>query len=271
VIVIDDATSLLFVPGDRSDRVRKAFGTSADLICIDLEDSVAPERKTDARNDTLTALRDAPAHCGVRINRVASREGLLDLIAIADAPPPFVLIPMTEHPAELRVTRSVIGNGVPLIPLIESVGGMATSPEIARAEGVVAMMFGGGDLAAELGVELGWEPLAFARAQFVMACAAAKVRAIDVPFVRLDDPTGLADECGQARRLGFHAKAAIHPAQLDAIHAAFSPSEQERAEAREALAAWRAGGGSAIRWKGRMLEAPLVKRLERVAGEAGHA
>ena len=75
-------------------------------------------------------------------------------------------------------------------------------------------------------------------------------------------------EAGRAKAVGFAGKAAIHPGQLDAIHAAFRPSDEERAEAREALAAFRAGGGAAVRWQGRMLEAPLMARLARIAGEA---
>jgi len=103
-----------------------------------------------------------------------------------------------------------------------------------------------------------------ARQQFVLACAEARKPAIDVPFIRLDDAAGLAEECARARAIGFAAKAAIHPAQLAAIAAAFIPNEAEVAEAREALAAYEAGGGQAIRFRGRMLEAPFIIRYRAI-------
>jgi citrate lyase subunit beta/citryl-CoA lyase/(S)-citramalyl-CoA lyase len=121
-------------------------------------------------------------------------------------------------------------------------------------------MFGGGDFSGELGVELAWEPLLAARQQLVLACAEARKPAIDVPFVKLEDEAGLAEEAARARAIGFAAKAAIHPAQLAAIHAVFLPSAAEVDEAREALAAYEAGGGRAIRFRGRMLEAPFIIR-----------
>lgn len=123
------------------------------------------------------------------------------------------------------------------------------------------MMFGGGDFSAQLGVDLAYDPLLVARGQFIMACADARVPAIDVPFIRLDDAAGLADECRKVRALGFAAKAAIHPAQVDAINAAFGADAAALAEAREAIAAYEAAGGMAIRHNGKMLEAPIVARM----------
>ena len=107
-----------------------------------------------------------------------------------------------------------------------------------------------------------------------MAAAGARVPAIDVPFIRLEDEAGLADECRRARSIGFKAKAAIHPAQLAAIKAAFIPTDAEVTEAREALAAYEAGGGQAIRFRGRMLEAPFIIRYRAIIArheEQAHA
>ncbi len=259
-------TSLLFVPGDRPKRIAKAMTSAADLVCVDLEDSVGPENKAAAREQALSSQADRPM--AVRINPVASRDGIADLHALGSAPPATVLVPMVEHAAELAVARAVLGDGCELIPLVETVAGLERAGDIAAAPGVAAIMFGGGDLSAELGVALAWEPLLVARSLLVMAAAKARVRAIDVPFLGLQDAEGLAEECRRARALGFAGKAAIHPAQLDAIHAAFASTEQERDDARAALAAWRSGDGSAIRWNGQMLEAPLIPRLQRIAGEA---
>jgi citrate lyase beta subunit len=111
-------------------------------------------------------------------------------------------------------------------------------------------------------VELAWEPLALARAQFVLACAGRGLPLIDVPFVRMDDEAGLAEEARRAKALGFTAKAAIHPAQVPAIRRIFAPGADELAKARASLTAFRAGGGQAVRHGGRMLEEPLIRRYQ---------
>ena len=237
------------------------------MICVDLEDAVPADGKDAARALAVGLASEVDPRLAIRINRVASRAGLADLLALAERPPATLLVPMCQSAAELAIVRAVVGEEVALLPLVETVAGLRAAGDIAAAPGVAALMFGGGDLSAQLGVALEWEPLVTARALIVMAAAGAGVAAIDVPFVRLDDGEGLAMEAGRAKALGFAGKAAIHPGQLDAIHAAFRPSDEERAEAREALAAFRAGGGAAVRWQGRMLEAPLMARLARIAGE----
>ena len=256
------------MPGDRPDRIAKAREAGAGVVCVDLEDSVAADRKGEARRIAVELARQGDVGLAVRINRLASRNGVADLHALADTPPATVLLPMCEHERELDIARAVLGEAVSLVPLIETVGGLRRAAKIARGAGASAIMFGGGDLSAELGVALEWEPLLTARSLLVMAAAEARIAAIDVPFTRLDDQAGLAEECGKARNLGFSAKAAIHPKQLETIRQTFQPSVGEREEARAALRAFREGGGAAIRWNGRLIEAPLIPRLERIAGEA---
>ncbi|MFN4020774.1 MAG: HpcH/HpaI aldolase/citrate lyase family protein [Erythrobacter sp.] len=261
------AASLLFVPGSRADRFAKARAAGAGLTVIDLEDAVAPADKHSARAAALAQVAGAPKGWAIRINAVRTAAGIRDLAALIDAAvlPDTLLVPMVEDAGDLAVIAGALGERCPqLIPLIETPRGLRHALAVARHPKVAAIMFGGGDFSGELGVELAWEPLLAARQQFVLACAEARKPAIDVPFVGLDDETGLASECARARALGFSAKAAIHPAQLRAIHLAFQPSEAEVAEAREALAAYEAGGGQAIRFRGRMLEAPLIVRYRAV-------
>ena len=106
-----------------------------------------------------------------------------------------------------------------------------------------------------------------------MACAAAHVRAVDVPFIDLENETGLAEECERAKAIGFHAKAAIHPRQIATIKTAFQPKTSEIEEARAAIAAFDAGRGAAIRFQGKMLEAPLIRRYRQILslGESPNA
>lgn len=268
IAVVRRMASLLFVPGSRPERFEKALASSADMVCIDLEDAVPPEGKGEARRAAIAAIAPRAA---IRINGVATAAGMADILALREAPkqPDLIFVPMVESAEEIRIARAVLGDGAALVPLIESPAGLSAAASIGAAPGVAAMMFGGGDLSASLGVALAWEPLAVARAQFILACAAAGVPAIDVPFIGLDDATGLADEARRARALGFQAKAAIHPAQLDAIHAAMRPTADEVAEASEAMVAYRAAAGAVVRFKGRMLEAPMVRRYAAILAMAG--
>ncbi len=261
-------TNFLFVPASKPERFEKAMESGADLICIDLEDSVPAAAKDSARQNMMAALNQLDlAKTAVRINGVRTAEGLADLLALkaSGKKPCLVFIPMVEHVAEIEIVQAVIGKSVGgLVPLIETVRGLGNAMEIAKADGVAAVMLGGGDFSAELGVKLEWEPLLVARSQLVMACAAAKVRCVDVPYIDMENDAGLAEESARAKALGFHAKAAIHPKQIGSIKTAMKPSEAEVADAKEALAAFDAAGGGAIRHKGRMLEAPIVKRYQQI-------
>lgn len=154
-------TSLLFVPGSAPARFAKALASDADMVCIDLEDAVAADAKDAARAAAIAAIGPRVA---IRVNAVETAAGKADLAALAaaSARPDMVLLPKVETAAEVAVARGAL-LGTDLVPLIESARGLRLAHEIGAAPGVVAMMFGGGDLAGELGVALAWEPLAVAR------------------------------------------------------------------------------------------------------------
>lgn len=266
-------SSILFVPGSRADRFAKAAESGADLICIDLEDAVAPDDKDAAREAAIGSLDTLdPAGVAIRVNGLKTAAGLRDLLALRDAEtkPRLVFIPMVESAAEPEIASAVLGADAPgLVPLIETVKGLRAGDGIAAAPGVAAMMFGGGDFSAELGTDLAWEPLLAARSAFVMSAAAARIPAIDVPFIALDDDIGLEAEVRRAKSLGFAAKAAIHPKQVETINSVMRPTEEEMAEARAALDAYAAAGGKVIRHNGKMLEAPVIRRFEAMLGMDG--
>jgi (S)-citramalyl-CoA lyase len=253
--------SLLFVPGSRPERFQSARASGADAVCIDLEDAVPADAKASARAAAIAALGDP--RLAIRINGLTTRTAADDLAALFAAPlrPPLLLVPKVESADELTPAAKL---GIPLVPLIETPKGLRAAHEIGAAPGVAAMMFGGGDLSAELGVQLDWEPLRVARGLFILACAEAGVPAIDVPYIRLDQPDDLIEETRRAKAFGFAAKAAIHPNQIAAIHQVMRPSAEEIAEAEEAAAAFDAAGGAAVRFKGKMLEAPVMRRYWRI-------
>ncbi len=258
--------SMLFVPGNRPERFAKALASGADCVCIDLEDAVPAAEKPAARMAAITAALDDP-RLAIRINAISTRAGLADLLALAEAAsrPALLFVPMVEAAAEIAIARAVLADPeVQFVPLIETVAGLGNAGAIAAEAGVAALMLGGADFSAQLGVTLSWEPLLVARSQLVMAAAGAGKRAIDVPYIHLDDEAGLVEEARRAKALGFAAKAAIHPAQIAPIHAVFRPTAEEIAEAEEAEAAYAAANGAAVRFRGKMLEAPIMARYRQI-------
>lgn len=262
------ASSLLFVPGSRPDRFAKAKAAGAGLTVIDLEDAVPSGEKETARAAALSCIAEsADQDWGLRINAVTTAEGICDLAVLTQttALPAVLLVPMVESAVEIDIIQRALGDVCPgLIPLIETPKGLRHAREIGAADRTIAVMLGGADFSAELGVELAWEPLLTVRQQLILACAENSIPAIDVPFIRLEDEAGLVEECIKAERFGFAAKAAIHPRQIGAIESAFTPSEDAVSEAREALRAYAEAGERAIRYNGRMLEAPLVKKFRAI-------
>ena len=199
-------SSLLYVPGSRPDRFAKAKAAGAGLTVIDIEDAVPLEDKQTARDAALAQDGIGEAGWGIRINPVSSAAGIADLAAFAcaDVLPGHVLLPKAEEARDIEIVRAALGDQCPpVIAMIETPRGLRNALAIASEDGVCALMFGGGDFAAELGVQMGWEPLLGARQQLVLAGAEAKVPLIDVPHLHLDDAAALAAECAGAKALGF--------------------------------------------------------------------
>lgn len=256
--------SLLFVPGSRPERFEKALASGADVVVIDLEDAVGPADKESARSAALAAMGDP--RLGIRINGVRTRHGLADLLALGEAAtkPRFVMVPMVESATELEIVRAALGPDIALLPLIETVRGLRHADAIAAAPGVAGIMLGGADFAGELGVEMSWDALYAARAQIVMACASARIASVDVPYLDLDNLDGLAADVARVKAMGFTAKSVVHPKHVPVVHQVMRPTGAEIAEAREAEVAYAEAGESAVRFKGKMLEAPVMARYRRI-------
>jgi (S)-citramalyl-CoA lyase len=263
---------LLFVPGNRPERFPKALASGADLVCLDLEDSVPVAEKEAARGAVLGFARDlAGTRVAVRINRLASHAGLRDVLALGEAlPGPLVVcVPKVESAAELELMREWLPDErTRFAPIIENAEGLAQAASIAATPGCAALIFGGGDYALEIGASMAWEPLLAARSAIVMASARAGLPAIDVPFIQMDDQAGLAAESLRVRQLGFSGKVAIHPRQVPIIQRTWLPSAPDLEEARAALAAYEAAGRRAISFGGRLLEGPIVRRYEKMIAQS---
>jgi len=272
---LPDARSLLFVPGSTPERFTKALDTDADVVCLDLEDSVAPEAKEPARRAVLRYLADCSerARLCVRINRLGSAEGLEDAAALirSVARPAFVMVPKVESAREIELLTQAFSSGAcpHLIGLIESPRGVEAAFEIAETDGLSSLLFGSFDYAAETGCSQDWSALLPVRSRIVAAAGSAAKAALDTPFSSLDDVAGAAAEAKLARQIGFSGKAAIHPKHVLAINAAFTPTEAELSEAQSILAAFTAAGGRACRVGARFIDVPVARRMERLLTRAG--
>jgi citrate lyase subunit beta/citryl-CoA lyase/(S)-citramalyl-CoA lyase len=261
--------SLLFVPGSRPDRFHKALEAGADAVCIDLEDAVPPDGKAQAQIDALTFLsvygRASPV--GLRINGVRSRDGLRDLIALprGRGRPDFLMVPKVAAGEDLALIVEVLGaNAPPLWPVIESAEGLRRAWEICAAPGVAGVLFGGADLSADLGSDMGWDALLLARSTLVAAAARAGIATLDVPHLDLKDPDDLAASTARAKALGFTGRSCIHPDQVAAVNAAFSPSPAQIERAQRVVEAFDAAGGAAALLDGKLIEQPVIRAARRV-------
>jgi len=267
--------SMLFVSGEKVERFAKAMAAGADLVCIDLEDAVHPDRKAEARSQVLGWLKGAsrPADaCGValRINGLRTLEGIRDVLALVESgvAVDWLLLPKTEHATDVQAIESWCGAQIGAITaLVETPLGIENLASIARAGGKLgALMLGGADLSAELDAQFNWEGLLSARGRLVNAAKSAGLQAWDVPNVDLSSDEGLATETRKALALGFGCKTAIHPQQIKTIHAAFTPTEAEIEWATVLLQAVPEGQGSgAFLFQGKMVDAPLLKKARRIA------
>lgn len=268
--------TLLFVPASRPDRFAKALATGADLVCADLEDAVAPAEKPAARAAALAFLAEGGGARtrAVRVNGLRTPDGIADLAAVlALGPVPGVLLlPKVEHAEEIAILDALLtaaGSPLALLPLIENARGVANAAAIAAASPrILALFLGGVDLAAELGVAPEGPGLATARGLVVLAARGAGVGAIDVPHLDVRNAEAAGQAAREARRLGFTGKAVLHPAQVAAVNAAFTPTEDEIAEALRYRRAFADAKGGVATLDGKLVEKPVAARMEQVLATA---
>jgi citrate lyase subunit beta / citryl-CoA lyase len=253
-VLLKEAVTLLFVPGDRPDRFGKAAASGADGVILDLEDAVADGDKDAAR----LAVAEWLAGGGVALVRINAPgtswfEADRELVTKYRCP---VVLPKAEDPQVIE------GLGAPLIPLVETAAGIEAAAALCRARNVARVAFGSVDLATELGVRHDDEiALGYARSRLVLASAAAGiVPPLDGVTTELIDPAVLDAEVRHARRLGFGGKLCIHPKQIAAVRQGFAPTEAELGWARRVLAA----GDSAATVDGQMVDRPVLERARRL-------
>ena len=280
------ARSWLYVPAHKPRMIEKSLTLSADAVIYDYEDAVPPAEKERAREVLAGALPPSPppgsSRRYVRVNN-PRHERLFadDLRAALSLGVEGVVLPKMERAdhvreasaalAEAERERGVAEGATRLCLLIESPLGVVNAYAICSADPrIVAVQFGGEDFSREMGLPLvrtgEAKELAHQRAATATACVAAGVQPVDVIWAGLGDVSGLEAEAAQARRLGYTGKAAIHPEQIAPINAAFSPTPEEIAYAREVIAALDeaiAEGTGVLNYHGAFLEEPVIARARR--------
>lgn len=263
----------LYLPANRASAVANARGADCDAVILDLEDAVAPDAKTEARDAAVAAAREGgfgDRLLVVRINALDSEWGALDCAALLGlghglgrgSGVAAVLVPKLSSALELTQYRAALGNGPELWAMLETCAAFLQLPAIAAAAaeaGLTTFVLGTNDLALEMRCVLDAERSAMLPllTQSVVAGRAYGLSVIDGVFNALEDDAGFAAQCGQGAALGFDGKTVIHPRQLAAANAAFAPSTAEIAKAEAIVAAFAApenAGKGVIRLDGKMVE-----------------
>jgi citrate lyase subunit beta/citryl-CoA lyase len=262
--------SFLFVPGNKPERFAKALASGADAVIVDLEDAVADTDKASARAhvaDALHAFAASPVRVLLRINGAATPWFEEDLALAARDGIEGVVLPKAEHPAALTAVAAATAK--PIWPIIESAEGVWNALDVARMRGVERLIFGSVDFELDLDCDGSWDALLHARSRIVLASRVAGIQSpVDGVTVAIDDEAQLVQDASKARSLGFGAKLCIHPRQVGAVNAAFSPSADEIAKARRIVEAYERAQGGAVSVDGRMVDLPVLLKARRIVGQA---
>ena len=285
--------SWLFAPGDSEKKMAKAAASSADIVLFDLEDAVATENKPLARQLVHAMLAEHGSirqRLWVRVNPLDGAWTLDDLAAIMPARPGGIMLPKARGPQDvglldhylsaLEVANGIDRGSTPVIALVtETAEAMFTTGHYKGAPRLVAMSWGAEDLADSIGAasnrnadgsyDFTYE---LARSLCLLGAASAGVAAIETIQADFRDLEGLKARAEKVRRDGFAGMLAIHPAQVDVINAAFTPGEEELAEAQAIVDLFAAHpGAGTIGYKGGMLDRPHLSRAQQLLARAGRS
>lgn len=289
--------SFLFIPADSEKKLAKADESGADAIILDLEDSVAPANKPNARKLAAAFLSERPRgsrsyQIWVRINPLDTDLALTDLAAVVGSAPDGIMLPKPEGPTDvlklshyldaLEVRAGLEPGSTGIVPVAsETPGAVFKLGDYADAKlpRLTAITWGAEDLSAAIGASTNldasgeWAPAyKLARSLSLLASHAAGVQAIDTLYVDFRNEEGLRASCRAARSEGFTGRLAIHPAQVAIINECFSPSNEEIAHAQRVLAAFAANpDAGTVGLDGKMIDIPHLKQAKRVLAQAGIA
>ncbi|MEO1047293.1 MAG: CoA ester lyase [Pseudomonadota bacterium] len=288
--------SWLFAPGDSEKKMNKAVTSEADIVLLDLEDSVTPENKAAAREMVTAVLNGADdrARVWVRINPLDTEEAVQDLVAVIPSGPGGVLLPKAEgahHVSQLHHYLTALEAASGLEPGSTRVAAIVTETAAAMfktgdyageypgSQRLVAMSWGAEDLSSALGAREQRGPTGeyahtyeMARSLCLIGAVAAGLAPIETVQPEFRDLDALEERARSVRAAGFRGMLAIHPAQIEPINAAFTPSREEIEHARSVVKAFADNpGAGTIAIDGAMLDRPHLALAERLLAEAGAA
>jgi citrate lyase subunit beta / citryl-CoA lyase len=281
--------SFLFVPADSAKKLDRAMTSGADALIVDLEDSIAPESKAQARQSAAAFAKgertaNPRPYILVRVNGLSTGLTDADLDAVAPAKPDAIMLPKAEGGASVihadakltvREAMSDLPDGhIKILPIAtETAAALFVAGTFAGASArLIGLTWGAEDLSAELGAQANrdaqgsfLDPYRLARALCLAGAAAAAVPAIDTVYVDFRDENGFRRECEEALRDGFTGKMAIHPAQVPIINAVFTPSAKALAQAQAIVDAFAKNpGAGVVGVDGVMYDRPHLARAERL-------
>jgi citrate lyase subunit beta/citryl-CoA lyase len=228
--------SALYLPANNARAVEKARSLPCDAVILDLEDTIKPDAKVQARTAAVEAIRDGRfghREVVIRVNGLGTPWGLDDMAAAAQARPDAVLVPKISSSSELAAARMALGDSVPIWAMIETCEAVLQLNEVGGASvdtGVDVWVIGSSDLAKEMRCAHTVERpgLLTALSMSVMAARAFGLAILDGVFTDISDPDGLAIQCSQGLALGFDGKTVLHPSQLEITNRVFAADQAAR-------------------------------------------
>ena len=265
--------SFIFTPGLNPEMFPKALASGADMVCIELEDGIAIKDKDEARKNTINALKNLKINNDVelvvRVNCQRTQPGLLDLEAFISSKlnVKSLMLPKVKTPDEIIFIDDLLTDcnmDTDLHVIMETNEALENIYNIAHAsKRIVALYFGGVDMAAELRVPNSYENLIYARSKLVHAGASVGVDVIDVPYLDLEDMDGMKKEAELVRNLGFTGKGSIHPKQINILNEVFTPSKEEIIKAKRIIDQFNASDTGLVVIDGKLIEKPVLREMKR--------
>ena len=265
--------SFIFTPGLKPEMFPKAIDSGADMVCIELEDGIAIKDKDQARKNTIDALKTLEVKSGVelvvRVNCQRTKFGLLDLEAFISSKLKVksLMLPKVKTPEEVTFIDDLLTDcnlDTDLHVIMETNEALENIYDIAHAsKRIVALYFGGVDMAAELRVENKPENLVYARSKLVHAGASVGVDVIDVPYLDLENMDGLKKEAEFVKNLGFTGKGSIHPKQINILNEIFTPSQKEISHAKKIIDQFNKSDTGLVVIDGKLIEKPVLREMQR--------
>ncbi|WP_165872095.1 HpcH/HpaI aldolase/citrate lyase family protein [Natrarchaeobius halalkaliphilus] len=286
--------SLLAVPGNETDLISMATDSDADEIILDLEDSIGPNNKIDARSNLAESVIANDWHgktISYRINDVRSPwwyDDIIEIIEEVGEQIDSLIIPKVEDASDLHTVNNLLGpvlenagidpESIRITAQIETAAGMNNASDIAHScTGLDAMIFGPGDYVASIGAsglskesqreypDHYWH---YPLSKLSLAASSADLRVIDGPYADVDDVQGFRRSCEQSRKLGYDGKIVVHPGQVDIANTVYSPSKEEAEAAMRIVKKYDNSDGSAPKIDGRVIDRESYESAKKIAEQA---